>query len=324
MTVTNTTLIELPKPREIISLASSCWLVTMRVKATTMQKSDSRLAAKVASDANATNSKALSTTHHLLADVKEFNDVLKIRQTVDNNMKRFTYPWNGAEKLLPHVELPKFVDLKTEMDALLETRLDALGMVYQQKVSDMAFERGDFFDKSEYPAWADLRKRFSISTTRVGVPTGDYRVAVSLEAAQDVWLETCRHATSMMQAMANKQAEQMVDLFDSLIHGLDETEYTDKNGNRKIRRNKLVETTYDKVFSLCDTIATCNPTNNSALEDAALALRRAMSASDGTPLPLEALKQSDSLRETVQTQVKGIADLFKANPAVPAYDDDDF
>jgi hypothetical protein len=236
-----TNIIELPKPREIISLASSGWLVTMRVKATTMQKSDARLAAKVANDANATNSKALSTTHHLLADVREFNDVLKVRQAVDNAMKRITYPWEAAQKYLPQVRTPAFRDLKTEMDALLDTRLDALGLVYQQKCSDMAFERGDFFDKSEYPAWDDLRKRFSISTTMVAVPTGDYRVAISQEAAEDVWLETCRHATNMMQSMATKQAEQMVALFDSLIHGLDETEYTDKNGNPAAALEMTVE-----------------------------------------------------------------------------------
>jgi len=321
----------LNRPAELTSLASTGWLVQVGVHVTTMRKSDPTLATEVAHNANAEAAdEALDTQHKLIVRCPEFKRLLNHRQTVDNWMKTITYPWGGKQRYLCHHRLVEFengiVQLVNEFDALIDAFLgkpgQEAGSPYDIAVGKAAFERGALFKREHYPSAAELRRRFKMRVMRTEVPMGDYRVAISEAQAEDCFRHYTREVDRVVQQIASQQAETMIQVLKSLSHGLDETTVTNADGTRKVRRNKVVQSTYEKTLKLCESIAKCNPSNNAALEQARTELMAALSSPDGEVYPIDVLRESDSRRETIKGKVDNLLSVF--TPVAPVLADDDF
>jgi dsDNA-binding SOS-regulon protein len=323
--------ITLNRPAELVTLASTGWLVQVGVHVTTMRKSDPALAQTVAEGAQADAAEeALDAQHKLIVRCPEFKKLLNHRQTVDNWMKTITYPWGGKQRYLCHHRLAEFEDGTVRLvnefngliDAFLGTPGNEVGSPYEIAVGKAAFERGALFKREHYPSAAELRRRFRMRIMRTEVPMGDYRVQIGQQAAEDCFAHYTREVSNIVQNIASEQAETMVQVLKSLSHGLDEKTAIKPDGTRKVTRNKVVRSTYDKALKLCESIAKCNPSNNTALEDARAELLAALSASNGDVLPIEVLRDSDSRREVIKEKVDNILSVF--TPVAPIADDDEF
>ena len=98
---------ELQKPNNIISLATSAVLVSVDVNVWSATKQDRGISDEVTNSKNADNS-AGRFVKNLLADNIQHKRVANYRQTVYNWLKRSTYRWNNSQDLLPVLTLPQF------------------------------------------------------------------------------------------------------------------------------------------------------------------------------------------------------------------------
>lgn len=320
----STPTLTLTKPQELMTLATAGWLVTARVRTTTMRITDRSRSDQYATANKATDSKSVDISLNLLRRYQPFRDCLNHRQTVKNWLLRITYPWDGATRYLLNDRLGEFHQGWDELCIEMERLLDVAEAGYEQAITNDAFERGEMFNRAHYPEFAEIRRRFKMQRIITEVPTGDYRTQITQDAADDLYNDYNRQVGGIIAGIANTQATTMISVLQSLKHSCDETEVTRKDGTRTLRRNKMVESTYDKALHLCDAIAKCNPSNNQALYEARQGLVSALTASDGTFYSIDALRTSDSVRGQVLSAVSTTLDAFLPVAPVAADEEEDF
>ena len=103
-----------------------------------------------------------------------------------------------------------------------------------------------------------------------------------------------------------KQSEQFINVMTSISHccGVDET--TDKNGEVKVKKRKIYDTTITKALEYCETFKSFNLTSNQALVDARKALEDTLRG-----VNVEMLKESTAVRESVKNEVDDILAKFR-------------
>jgi hypothetical protein len=301
---------QLQKPDHIVSLATSSVLVSVDIKVWTATKQDREISNEITSAKHA-DSNAGRFVKHLLANDVDHKKVLNYRQTVYNWLQRKTYEWSGSQQCLPHISLPTFMREfevhKTEFYALV----DAFCTKYPTIVSNMAFAQGDMFCRDDYPTVDRIRDKFSIEIYTSEIPLGDFRCQVSQELADDLFKNYSKQTERIIKEILNKQAEQFVNVMSSISHCCGEDETTDKNGEIKIKKRKIYDTTLSRAMEMCETFKSFNLTNNAALEDARRDLEKALSG-----VSIDMLRESTSKREQVKSDIDDI--LAKFRPQVAA------
>jgi hypothetical protein len=122
--------------------------------------------------------------------------------------------------------------------------------------------------------------------------------------AKDLQTHYERQAKGMVEQILTKQKEQLIEIMQSLSHCC-ETETVVENGEIKIKRRKLYDTTLQRAFELCETFREFNLTQDHELENARTAL---MSALDG--MTIDKLRESDTARVVVKEKVDDILSKF--------------
>jgi hypothetical protein len=175
---------------------------------------------------------------------------------------------------------------------------------YPTIVSNMAFVQGDMFRREDYPSVNEVFSKFSINLYTSEVPTADFRCKIAQELADDLQNHYERQARGLVDQIINKQKAQLVEVMKSLSHCC-ETETVVENGEIKIKRRKLYDTTLKRALDLCNTFAEFNLTRDPALEEARVGLLRAL---DG--VTIEQLRESDTKRVVVKESVDDILSKF--------------
>jgi len=181
---------ELQKPKHLISLASSAVLVSIDTNVWSATKQDRGISNEV-SDAKKAVRNAGKYTKHLLADHPKHKAIVNYRQTIYNWTKRRTYRWNDANDLLPSIDVPRFKQEFSEHKAQFDKLVDEFLSSYSSIVSDMAFSAGDMFNRSDYPAVDELRRKFGVELYVSEVPMSDFRCGIANDIADDLF-ETYR------------------------------------------------------------------------------------------------------------------------------------
>lgn len=301
---------QLKKPQHIVSLATSSLLVTVDIHVWTATKQNREVSEEVTASKRASKDSG-RFIEHLLANDPDHKKVLNYRQTIYNWLKRRTYDWSGSQSLLPYVELPKF---KSEFN-LHKTAFNDLVEVFLQKypaiVSNMAFVQGDMFDRSNYPDVGVVRNKFRVDLFTSEIPLGDYRCAIAQDLADDLFNNYSKQTEMIIDDIMRKQSEQFINVMTSISHccGVDET--TDKNGEVKVKKRKIYDTTITKALEYCETFKSFNLTSNQALEDARKALEDTLRG-----VNVEMLKESTAVRESVKNEVDDILAKFRPRSGV--------
>lgn len=294
----------LNKPNHIISLATSCVLVSVEshvwnATVTSKEISDEVTSAKKADKDSGKFMK------NLLAKNVEHKAVLNYRQTIYNWLQRCTYDWAGSQRLLPISNLARFHTEFQEHEAKFKELVDDFLDKYPSIVSNMAFVQGDMFDRSEYPDVSELRHKFAVDLYQYEVPTGDFRCSIAQDLIDDMATHYNRQAKRMVEEILAKQSEQLVDVMKSLSYCCETETVVDDNGEVKVRRRKLYDSTLDRARELCDTFKEFNLVADPRLEEARAGLEKLL---DG--VEIEKLRNSDTQRVVIKEGIDDILSKF--------------
>jgi len=294
----------LTKPQHITSLASSCVLVSVEshvwnATVTSREISDEVTAAKKADRDSGKFMKNLLAKNH------EHKAVLNYRQTIYNWVQRATYDWAGSQRLLPVINLARFHKEYAEHEAKFNELVDDFLNKYPSIVANMAFVQGDMFDRSEYPDVSELRRKFSVNLVQSEVPTGDFRCEIAQELVDDMAKHYNRQAKRMVEDILSKQSEQLVEVMKSISYCCETEVVQGNNGELKVRRRKLYDSTLERANELCETFRKFNLTDDSKLEDARASLEKVLSG-----LSVEELRNSDTKRVVVKEEIDDILSKF--------------
>lgn len=306
---TETTL-SLQKPKHIVSLASASVLVTVDINVWTATKQDKEISHEVTTAKKASD-KAGRFVKHLLADNPAHRAIINYRQNIYNWLQRSTFDWAGSQRCLPHVNLPRFMKDYQHHDAHFYGLVEAFCAEYPSIISNMAFAQGDMFDRREYPDVATVRSKFRMNLITSEIPLGDFRCQIAQDLADDLFKHYSAQADRIVHGIIAKQTEQLVEVMESIRYCCTIDESVGKDGEVKIRRRKIYDTTMQRALELCDTFKQFNLTQDPKLEEASKALSDVLSG-----VKIEALRESDTLREKVKTGLDDILSKFVPAPAV--------
>lgn len=294
----------LNKPKHIVSLASSCVIVSVESHVWNATVQDRQISDEVTA-AKKASSESGRFVKNLLAKNPEHKAVLNYRQTIYNWMQRVTYDWAGSQRLLPVTNLARFHkeyrEHEVKFNQLVQDFLDK----YPAIVSNMAFVQGDMFDRNEYPDVAQLSRKFSLDLIQSEVPTGDFRCAIAQDLMDDMATHYERQAKRLVENILSKQSEQLIDIMKSISYCCETETVIDDNGDVKVRRRKLYDSTLDRARELCETFRDFNLTADPKLEEARNKLSAVLS-----DLSTEQLRNSDTKRILVKDEIDDILSKF--------------
>ncbi len=294
----------LNKPNHIISLSSACVLVSIESHVWNATVQDRQISDEVTSAKKASKDSG-KFVKNLLANNAEHKAVLNYRQTIYNWAQRVTYDWAGSQRLLPVVNLPKFHKEYREHETKFYELVDNFLAKYPSIVSNMAFVQGDMFDRNEYPDVSELRRKFSLDLIQSEVPTGDFRCAIAQDLLNDMTLHYEKQAKKMVEDILARQSEQLVDVMKSISYCCETETTVGDNGEVKVRRRKLYDSTLDRARELCETFRKFNLVQDPNLEKARASLEQVLS-----DVTIDQLRNSDSKRVVVKDSIDDILKTF--------------
>jgi hypothetical protein len=291
----------LKKPDHITSLATSGILLRAKVKVWTATKQDRDISDEVTSNKKAARN-AGRYTKQLFADVQELRVLLNDRQTWYNFIQRVTYPWDGEWGYLPTSRIPQVMaeinKRKDKSMELLENFINAMPAA----VSNEAFVQGDMFNRDDYPTPDEVRSKFRIIVQTMNIPEGDYRVTIADDLAEDLKRNFEAQTRDIIKDIHDKQNDQLVKVLQSFSHCCD-SETVMEDGEVKVKRKKMYESTLTDALELCNTFADFNLADDPRLEEARRDLLRVL---DG--VTIDQLRNNDTKRIVVK---EGVDDILK-------------
>jgi len=297
-------MINLNKPEVITSLATSGILVHIEVKSWSATKQDEEISDEV-NIAKKADRNAGRFVKNLLADVKEHKDCLRDRAAWYNWIQRETFAWAGAWRYLPNPRIPQFMRDYASRKQHTEKLVDDLIAALPTAISNMAFTLGDAFKREDYPTDEEVRSKYGVTLFTNEVPVGDFRNKLANDLADDLQKHYTQQAQRWAQDIANKQVEQLVDLMQRISKCCEVETVIDPKKGVKVVRRKLYDSTIERALELCDTFKDFNIMNDGKLEAARASLQSVLRC-----VNIEALKQSDSMRTRVKTEVDDILSKF--------------
>ena len=291
----------LKQPEHISSLATSGILIRAKVKVWTATKQDWEISDEVTSNKKAARN-AGRYTKQLFADVPELRVLLNDRQTWYNFVQRVTYPWDGEWGYLPTARIAQVMGEIEHRRAKSIELLDNFINAMPAAISNEAFAQGDMFNRDDYPSPDEVRSKFRIIVQTMNIPEGDYRVTIADDLAEDLKNNYEQQTRDIIKDIHDKQNDQLIKVLQSFSHCC-ENETVMEDGEVKVKRKKMYESTLTDALELCETFSKFNLTKDTRLEDARTELLKVL---DG--VTIDQLRSSDTKRIVVK---EGVDDILK-------------
>lgn len=294
---------ELQKPTKTISLATSSLLVRVEVNVWSATKQDREISNEV-THAKKADASAGRFVKNLLANDPYHKNIANYRQTIYNWLQRATYDWNKAQNILPSIEVEKFMQEFQQHERNFNGLLEDFLTRYESIKADMAFKQGDMFNPDDYPSVEEVRSKFGIKLYVSEVPSHDFRCAIAQDIADDLHSQYQSQMNEIVNSIATEQARRMSEVLTSISHccGYEEVE---KDGEVKVKKRKIYDTTIEKAKDLAKQIQEFNLTGDARLTDAAYKLEQAL-----TGTTAERIRDSEAVRAKVKDEVDEIMDKF--------------
>jgi hypothetical protein len=299
--------ISLEKPKHLTSLASSGVLVSVTVNLWSATKLDQGISDEVSTSKNAVSA-AGRYTKNLLANNPKHKNLMNYRQTVANWMKRMTYDWNGDQRYLPTPDVPKFMAEYRQHEAAFGALFNDFDASYEDIISDMAFKAaglGDMFNRNDYPTREKMQKKYGINLFVNDVPMNDYRVLVAKDMADELFDVYASQTQRIVEGIVNDQFKRMKDVMESLSFCCDVDVSVGADGEQKIRKRKIYDTTVDKARDMVRLYKEFNLTDNAELSESIAMLENTL-----RDVSTETLRESDLVRSEVKEGVDEILNRF--------------
>jgi hypothetical protein len=291
--------IVISEPKQKNCLRAAGILVIPEITSTTLTIRDRVAGGELAASKHA-SAKAVEVNKKLAGNMPEHRLLQNHRQTVHNGMNVFTFEFAGDQRFLPSPRFERFFAWWDEMVRQHSELKQAFLTAWPDVRAKAAFELGELFDRNDYPTASELGRKFSINLFKCEVPAGHFmevEFAASLQNARDAFqIEIDRK----VDAMLDEQITQIVGVMKSISTCCD-IEVVNTNGEAKVKRKRLYDSTLQKALELCNTFDKFNPKDDDRLRSACSALRSTLEGVDITTL-----RESDSLRVKVKANVDGI------------------
>jgi hypothetical protein len=275
----------------LVELNISCW---------TARKLDKGVSEEVDRAKN-TKGRAGNYHKHLMAGNPHLESILKYAagSRLWNNSQ--TIPWSDKGPRIVTMENLFSGGYKKELDERKKNFYDLVDNfcnIYPTLISAMAFQLGDLFDRDEYPEPEKMREKFKFAYTLSPLPTsGDFRIDIGEQAKAEL-------VRQYEEAFNERLTAAMRDVWDRLhacLTHMSERLASDEEGKRKVFHGTLLT----NAKELVDLLSKLNITKDPDLERARRELSDALLHTD-----IDALKESDYVRETVKTKVDEIINKF--------------
>ena len=299
--------INLEKPEHLTSLASSGVLVSVTVNLWSATKLDQGISDEVSTSKNAVSA-AGRYTKNLLANNPKHKALMNYRQTVANWMKRMTYDWNGDQRYLPTPDVPKFMAEYRQHGTAFASLFKSFDDSYEDIISDMAFKAaglGDMFNRNDYPTREKMQKKYGINLFVNDVPMNDYRVLVAKDMADELFDVYASQTQRIVEGIVNDQFKRMKDVMESLSFCCDVDVSVGADGEQKIRKRKIYDTTVDKARDMVRLYKEFNLTDNAELSESIAMLENTL-----RDVSADILRESDLVRSEVKEGVDEILNRF--------------
>ena len=297
--------IALSTPQHITTLRDCAVQGNIEIRVWLGQKQDESLSEEVTTAKGAASGSA-KVQKNLLAGCKEHDAVIKYRSRAYNWFKQKSWPYVGSSGLVPTYDIPNVMN---EFDNVIKpefTRLvDAFLLAYKDIRANHAFNmQGRMYDPNDYPDVEFVRSKFDINLFVQSIPESDFGQKISTEVASQLSDHYSRQAERFIAETADRQLSQLTKVMQSLSHCC-EVDIREENGETKVTRRRLHESTLEKAIEYCDLFKHFNPANSSKIEGVRTELAQVLNG-----VNIKALRDSDALRATVKSDVDDIMKKF--------------
>lgn len=244
---------------------------------------------------------------NLLAGCPEHTEIKRNRSKFYNWFKEKTYPYIGSYGLLPNWHV---ASIRNEFESAVEptfwNSVDKFCAAYADIRSNYAFRmQGKMYNPNDYPEVEVVRSKFDINLFVQPIPESDFANRVSQDVADQLSLHYSRQAERFVRETGERQMSQLTKVMQSLSHCCELDVRQGDNGETKITRRRLHESTLQKAIEYCDTFQHFNPSGSDKLEGIRADLARVLRG-----VNIDTLRESDSLRATVKSEVDDIMKKF--------------
>lgn len=290
---------------EVTTIATAAVLIDVRISTWTGRKRDKKTTEEVTTGKQAGSDKAASVIKNLMSDDKDLDGIRAYAQDTRLYLARNTFAWSDAgTRMLPSAMI---FEVTSELEARIaefSVRADKFVADYNVKVNAAAFKLGQLFDRNEYPAAEEVRRKFAMSYTITPVPTsGDFRVDVQKDVGDFLKQQYEKAANQRVTEMLREPWERV---YDNLTHVKERMEaalaYDPDAGVKDGRRApKIFQSLVDNALDLANLLDKLNITQDPKLSEVTARMRRLFANVD-----IKSVRESREQQASIKTQVESI------------------
>lgn len=284
------------------SLDTCAMLVEVSVRQWTARKLDRSTTDELVASKNAGSKGAARVNKNLLAGRPELEQINKLAGDIRTYLYTVTLPWSDSGlRLLTTARFMEFNERMQDYEDRFNEMVDGFVDTYPTLITAQAMALGDMFNRNDYPTPSDIKHRFSINVNYMPVPTsGDFRVDVGNDAQEEL--------KKKLAKLADQRIEQaMGDIKERIKAHLERMskQLSVDIVNKEVIPRKFHDSLLHSAYELCDLAKDLNITQDADLEQARLALLKAV---DG--VELKELRKDMPTRNSVKADVDAILNKF--------------
>jgi hypothetical protein len=277
-------------------------LAEFNVSQWTARKLDKSTTDEIIHSKNAKDKGAARVNKHLLAGRNELEKIAKHVGAIRTYFYTSTLPWSDSGiRLLPSTKFMEFDSRMTQFETEFHQLVDEFITTYPTLITAQAMALGDMFDRTEYPSPDELKHKFNFRINFMPVPAaGDFRVDVGNEAQTELKNKLSKLADERIDHAMRDIKTRLKDHLDRMADRLT-VDYINNEAKPRVFHNTLLETARE----LCDICRDLNITNDQSLEQARVALNKAIEGID-----VDDLRKDVVTRTAVKKEVDAIRSAF--------------
>lgn len=298
--------IELATPQHITTLRDCAVQGSLEVRIWLGTVQDDDLSDEVTEAKQAERGSA-KVTKNLLTGCAEHDAIKRYRSRAYNWFKMKSYPWTGSSGLVGNYDIPAVMnEFEQTIQPGFYSLVDQFLLAYADLKSNYAFRmQGKMYNANDYPDPEIVREKFGINLYVAPIANSDFGQSMSMQIAEQLNAHYSSQAERFIRETGDRQLSQLIKVMQSLSHCCDVEVREGANGETKVTRRRLHESTLLRAIEFCDSFKHFNPSGSDKLEGIRGELEQVLKG-----VSIDKLRESDALRATVKSDVDDIMKKF--------------
>lgn len=292
----------------VASISHSAVLVSLSIGHWSGRILDKRASEDVTTQNNA-EADVAKVSKQLLGKCDTLKAIHKFAANARSTHYAMTVPWSDSGlRLCASVKYPDYEHAMTLLQQEYEKMLQPFYDEYDWLVQQAQLKLGTLFCADDYPSRQRVMEKFYFRYTPIPVPdTGDWRIALNNQTAQDVW-DDARQKYSQFYAEQIKTA--MNDVWSEVRKVADHmSERLDYSGDAD--KKKFHNTLVSNMVDVIDKMSAYNLSNDATMEDARTRLLDAVRG-----VTADGLRDDPALRAETKKRVDEVRKMIDNLPGI--------